>query len=202
MFVRPTGLGRGPSGAGALPHLWQEFHFVHRAALRWPDEQSGIPATCFERAPKEQSAIPATCSGGPHVLGGTCSGGAASSGGAPSGPVSRVLSLKTAIYLGAPSPAPSSGQPGRGPGQPIASLFALAAGGVCQAAPSPGRWCALTAPFQLFSASAGSLLFCGTFRRVAPPGCWPAPCPAQPGLSSARHKTAPRPSGPLDAGGL
>ena len=51
--------------------------------------------------------------------------------------------------------------------------------GVCQAATLPPRWCALTAPFQLFSCVAhaartacseqGSLLFCGTFRRVAPP---------------------------------
>jgi len=26
--------------------------------------------------------------------------------------------------------------------------------------------------------------FCGTFRRVAPPGCYPAPCPWESGLSS------------------
>lgn len=28
-------------------------------------------------------------------------------------------------------------------------------------------------------------VFCGTFRRVAPPGCYPASCPMEPGLSSA-----------------
>ena len=59
----------------------------------------------------------------------------------------------------------------------IAFLFALAPDGVYQATPLPTRWCALTAPFQLFSwryersgrSAQGSLLFCGTFRRVAPP---------------------------------
>ena len=33
----------------------------------------------------------------------------------------------------------------------MAFLFALSPDGVCQAAPLPTRWCALTAPFQLFS---------------------------------------------------
>lgn len=61
----------------------------------------------------------------------------------------------------------------------MAFLFALAPDGVFQATLLPTRWCALTAPFQLFSCVAhaartacseqGSLLFCGTFRRVAPP---------------------------------
>ena len=31
--------------AGALPNLCQEFHFVHQASLRSPDEQSAIPDT-------------------------------------------------------------------------------------------------------------------------------------------------------------
>ena len=67
-----------------------------------------------------------------------------------SGPVSRVLS-RAAIYLDCPSPNSSSRQPGCTPGQRIAPLFALAPDGVCQAAALPRRWCALTAPFQLFS---------------------------------------------------
>jgi len=29
-------------------------------------------------------------------------------------------------------------------------------------------------------------VFCGTFRRVSPPGCYPASCPVEPGLSSFR----------------
>ena len=95
-----------------------------------------------------------------------------------SGPVSRVLS-GTAIYLERESPRASSTQPERMAGHRMALLFALAPDGVCQAATLPPRWCALTAPFQLFSCVAhaartacseqGSLLFCGTFRRVAPP---------------------------------
>jgi hypothetical protein len=31
----------------------------------------------------------------------------------------------------------------------------------------------------------GRYIFCGTFRRLAPPRCYLAPCPAEPGLSSA-----------------
>lgn len=95
-----------------------------------------------------------------------------------SGLVSRVLS-GTAIYLERESPRASSTQPERTAGHRMALLFALAPDGVCQAATLPPRWCALTAPFQLFSCVAhtartacseqGSLLFCGTFRRVAPP---------------------------------
>ena len=30
-----------------------------------------------------------------------------------------------------------------------------------------------------------AVCFCATFRRVAPPGCYPAPCPVELGLSSA-----------------
>jgi hypothetical protein len=32
----------------------------------------------------------------------------------------------------------------------------------------------------------GLCVFCGTFRRVTPPGCYPAPCPVESGLSSPR----------------
>ena len=67
-----------------------------------------------------------------------------------SGPVSRVLS-GTAIYLERESPRASSTQPERTAGHRMALLFALAPDGVFQAAPLPARWCALTAPFQLFS---------------------------------------------------
>ena len=28
-------------------------------------------------------------------------------------------------------------------------------------------------------------IFCGTFHRVSPPGCYPASCPVEPGLSSS-----------------
>ena len=54
----------------------------------------------------------------------------------------------------------------------IAFLFALAPDGVYQAAPLPTRWCALTAPFQLFSCrrnSRGVFFSVALIRRVAPP---------------------------------
>ncbi len=78
------------------------------------------------------------------------------------------------IYLEAVLPRSfSREQPVREPGQPIAHLFALAPDGVYPATPLPGCWWSLTPPFQLFShlkRGSGSLLFCGTFRRIAPPG--------------------------------
>jgi len=37
-------------------------------------------------------------------------------------------------------------------------------------------------------------VLCGTFRRIAPPGRYPAPCPVESGLSSGRNS---RPSGEL-----
>ena len=54
-----------------------------------------------------------------------------------------------------------------------APLFGLAPGGVCPAAPFPGRRCALTAPFhpyRLGPRPATAVCFCGTFRRLTPPG--------------------------------
>lgn len=46
---------------------------------------------------------------------------------------------------------PQARNPSTRKGDRIVLLFALAPDGVCQAAPLPTRWCALTAPFQLFS---------------------------------------------------
>jgi len=63
-------------------------------------------------------------------------------------------------------------------------LFGLAPGGVWPAGVSPHRWCALTAPFHPCPPFGGRCRFCATFRRVAPPGCYPAPCPLELGLSS------------------
>jgi len=41
-----------------------------------------------------------------------------------------------------------------------------------------------------FRLRGGSFLFCGAFRRVAPPGRYPAPCPLESGLSSRRKRPA------------
>src|SRR5581483_1541903 len=71
-------------------------------------------------------------------------------------------------------------------------LFGLAPGGVCLAGRSPGRRWALTPPFHPYRRpSSGDdarrrCNFCGTFLRVTPTGCYPAPCSLEPGLSSNR----------------
>ena len=114
-------------------------------------------------------------------------------------PVSRVLSW-TVIPLGAASPRRSSNLPGGTAGRGIASLFGLAPGGVCRAGPLPDSRCALTAPFHpcLISEEPSAVSFCCTFRRLAPPRRYLAPCPVEPGLSSAfsRNDATVRPTPP------
>ena len=67
-------------------------------------------------------------------------------------------------------------------------LFGLAPGGVCHALDVTIE--AVRSYRHLFTVAllrqgyAELCLFCGTFRRVAPPGCYPAPCPVESGLSS------------------
>ena len=109
---------------------------------------------------------------------------------ARSQPISRVLSW-TVIPLGAASPQRSSNLPGGTAGRGIASLFGLAPGGVCRAGPLPDSRCALTAPFHpcLISEEPSAVSFCCTFRRLAPPRGYLAPCPVEPGLSSASAPT-------------
>ena len=101
-------------------------------------------------------------------------------------PISRVLSW-TVIPLGASSPIRSSSLPGPDAGRVMRSLFGLAPGGVCRAGLLPGSRCALTAPFHPCHASEdrSAVSFCCTFRRLAPPRRYLAPCPVEPGLSSA-----------------
>jgi hypothetical protein len=123
-------------------------------------------------------------------------------------PVSRVLSrgktrggehssrarvaarLQRAVPGGAdraslsPHPLARAGAPLR-----EASLFALAPGGVCRAAPVTGgavRSYRTVSPLP--RAPRGAVrrsALCCTFLRVTPTGRWPAPCPVVPGLSSA-----------------
>ena len=88
-------------------------------------------------------------------------------------PVSRILSW-AAIYLcGLPGP--------RRAGSTV--LLGLAPGGVCLAAASPWRRCALTAPFHLCLCATHvwprhrPFVFCGTFPRVSPGGRYPPPLP-------------------------
>ena len=109
-------------------------------------------------------------------------------------PVSRVLS-RTVIPLGPPSPAGSSDLPGSRAGRAYGTLFGLAPGGVCRTGLLPDSWCALTAPFHPCLILRAATLrrqhrghrrsaLCCTFRRLAPPRRYLAPCPVEPGLSS------------------
>jgi len=41
-------------------------------------------------------------------------------------------------------------------------------------------------PFTRLPSPNPAVCFCGPIRRVTPPGCYPAPCPVEPGLSSPR----------------
>ena len=100
--------------------------------------------------------------------------------------VSRVLS-RVVIYLGPALPSASSGQPGAvRRATAYAPYLALLRVGFALPPMSPSGRCALTAPFHPYPDRSGRCVFCGTFRRVAPPGCYPAPCPVELGLSSPR----------------
>ena len=74
-------------------------------------------------------------------------------------------------------------------GQPIPSARPCSGWGLSSRRGHPRRWCALTAPFHPYlcgprgSRHRRSVL-CGTFLRVAPTGCYPAPCPVESGRSS------------------
>ena len=99
-------------------------------------------------------------------------------------PISRVLS-RTVIHLGYTSPCTSSNLPGNGAGRTIVSLFGLAPGGVFPATTVANR---AVRSYRTISPLPASwrYIFCGTFRRLAPPRRYLASCPMEPGLSSPR----------------
>jgi hypothetical protein len=106
-----------------------------------------------------------------------------------SGPVSRILSGATIHLSGFPEGLQPCGLPGpRRAGSSV--LLGLAPGGVCLAAASPRRRCALTAPFHLCLCAAHvrprhrpcvSVALSRGFPRV---GATHRPCPVVSGLSS------------------
>ena len=103
-----------------------------------------------------------------------------------SSPISRVLSW-TVIHLGSASPQTSSNLPESSAGHAIGFLFGLAPGGVYhRRGLLPATRCALTAPFHPYRRPRAlrRYTFCCTFRRLAPPRRYLAPCPVEPGLSS------------------
>jgi hypothetical protein len=103
-------------------------------------------------------------------------------------PISRVLSW-TVIYLGCLSPDTSSNLPELKCGPHLmvtfrhheSSYLVLLQVGFAVPQLLPVTRCALTAPFHPYPAtSAGRYIFCGTFRRFAPPRRYLAPCPRSP----------------------
>jgi hypothetical protein len=106
-------------------------------------------------------------------------------------PVSGVLSSASRRLGDHPSVRPTSGLPREGrTGRPYPT-FGLAPGGVYRAARvAPGAGALLPHRFTLACAPVARghrrSVLCGTVLRVAPTGCQPAPCPAEPRLSSTR----------------
>ena len=111
-------------------------------------------------------------------------------------PISRVLSRAT-IHLGRTSPCASSDLPGSPCGQQERArrparfpIWSCSRWGLpCRRMLPPAR-CALTAPFHPYLPTAllrrhRRFAFCCTFRGLAPPRRYLAPCPVEPGLSSA-----------------
>ena len=112
-------------------------------------------------------------------------------------PISRVLSWTT-IHLGRPSPIASSNLPGSPLGHAVQAislltpLFGLAPGGVYRAAECyHPRGALLPHHFTLTGApghrpvALRRYIFCGTFHGLSPSRRYLAPCPMEPGLSSA-----------------
>ena len=110
--------------------------------------------------------------------------------------IRRVLSARhrqrrctcwTAIYLGTTLPQPSSGLPGNSAGSLKRSLSDLAPDEVYPAGPiTRAAGGLLHHRFTLTCRRGGRRsAFCCTFSRIAPGGCYPPSCSAEPGRSSA-----------------
>ncbi len=108
----------------------------------------------------------------------------------PGRPISRVLS-GAVIYLERRLPAASSGLPGARTGRaaPARSCLALLPVGVAWPPVSPRAPVVSYTTFSPSPARSPGPAVCfsvALFRRVTPPGRYPAPCPVEPGLSSPR----------------
>jgi hypothetical protein len=103
------------------------------------------------------------------------------------------------IHLGCASPRISSNLPGDPVGHRcgrshLPPYLVLLRVGFTLPLLLPAARCALTTPFHPYHPTANRCLrryiFCGTFRRLAPPRSYLAPCPMEPGLSSLPCGTA------------
>ena len=119
----------------------------------------------------------------------------------PEPAISRVLS-STIIHLGQSSPTASSNLPGspfgtdggQHPSTPIGGvvrcptpLFGLAPGGVYRAANCCQSRGALLPHLFTLTGRSRRYIFCGTFHGFTPSRRYLAPCPKEPGLSSASY---------------
>jgi hypothetical protein len=87
-------------------------------------------------------------------------------------------------------------------GPPIPSARPCSGWGLPSRRSHPRRWCALTAPFHPYLCDRNRhrrSVLCGTFLRVAPTGCYPAPCPVESGRSSAGSPRGPGRGHPADS---
>ena len=119
--------------------------------------------------------------------------------------ISRVLSW-TIIHLRQVSPLACSDLPESTVGHSIwIPIWSCSGWGLPSPRLLPAARCALTAPFHPYpTVQRGQTPYCGsqkraltlffrrcpfccTFRRLAPPRCYLAPCPVEPGLSSLRQ---------------
>ena len=99
--------------------------------------------------------------------------------------VSRVLS-RTIIHLRFASPRTCSNLPGNCAGHALFPYLVLLRVGFTVPLALPRARCALTAPFHPYRQLAllRRSTLCCTGRRLAPPRCYLALCPVEPGLSS------------------
>ena len=123
-------------------------------------------------------------------------------------PISRVLS-GAAINLRCASPHTCSDLPGRraratrcSPKAAFSPIWSCSGWGLPRRGVLPPARCALTAPFhpcRRHRMALGRSRLCGTFRGLAPPRRYLAPCPVEPGLSSAlARRDCPADSHPKD----
>ena len=110
-------------------------------------------------------------------------------------PVSRVLS-RTVIPLGRPSPDASSSLPGCDAGHTMHPYLALLRTGFAVPRTVTSRAVRSYRTFSPLPVPEGHRrsVFCGTFRRLAPPRRYLASCPAEPGLSSTPQGRSDRPA--------
>ena len=110
-------------------------------------------------------------------------------------PVSRVLYpdqvRAVTIYLAPALPPRSSDQPGDRPGVLWSLYLVLLRMGFAQPAGHPAAGELLPHHFTL-SRPRQPVCFCSTFRRVTPPGRYPASCPVELGLSSMAIRRLPQ----------